>query len=143
VRPFGDLGGAAVRRRADLLGLRLGEAQHPLGPGAESGVGRADPGPDDPDLLLDGDRVLLGHRPAALAVRERGLQRCQGLGQQLDVRVDGVGRVAPADGREIGWSEVTQGDGGSRHSRSGRERAVVVHRPEYRRVGDRCHALVE
>ena len=63
VRPFGDLGGRAVRRRADLLGLRLGEAQHPLGPRAEAGVGRADPGPDDPDLLLDGDRVLLRPSP--------------------------------------------------------------------------------
>ena len=69
---------AAVRCAvdADLLGLRLGEAQHPLGPRAEAGVGRrGEPGSDDADLLLDGDGVLFGHGAAALAVRERRAQR--------------------------------------------------------------------
>ena len=41
--PFGDLGGGAARRRADLLGFGLGEPQHPLGPRAEAGVGRVTP----------------------------------------------------------------------------------------------------
>ena len=146
VRPFGHLGGGAARGGPDLIRFRLGEAQHPLGPRAEARVGRrGKPGSDDADLFLDGDGVLFGHGAAALGVRERRAQRGDGRREQGEMPVNGSGLVALADGREGRRSEVDgigKDSGGSGHSRSRSERAVVVHRPEYRRAGDRCHALV-